>query len=71
MSIGIEETTCQIIAHVECRRVAQEGYGCIGRDALCAREHLESHHRALGLYDLCKPGIHNGKLVICHTVSLE
>ena len=71
MSVCVEEASGKPLAHLQHRRLAEESDGCIGRDAFGSGENLERYQIALGLDDLRKSAVHNGKLIVGHTLRAQ
>ena len=71
LSVGVEETSGELIADLECRRLAEECHLSVCRNAFRAGEHLEGDQITLGLHDLGKFAADHGKLVIGNSLGLE
>ncbi len=56
---------------MEARSLTEESDLGIGRDAFRSGEDLKRDDRTLGLYDLCKSAVNNGKLIVGNSLGLQ
>ena len=71
ITIGVEEATSQLLAHLQRWSFAEEHYFCIGWDTLCTLKHLQCHIVAHNLNDLCQLTIHGSELVVTYSFGFQ
>ena len=68
---GVEEASGKLLAHFDCRSLAQEYYLCIGGNTFRTLKHLQSHFVAGNLHHLGQLAVYGRQLVIPHSGCLQ
>ena len=71
MSVGIEETACQVVAHLQRGSLAKEGNLGIGGDTAGTLKHLQGNVVAHNLYHLGQTAVDGCQFVITHALRLQ
>ena len=71
VAVGVEEASCQLVAHFQRRCLAKEHHFCIGGDTLRALEHLQGYIIAHNLNDLSQFAIHGSEFIVTHPFGFQ
>ena len=71
MSVGIEETACQVVAHLQRGSLAKEGNLGIGGDTARTLKHLQGNVVAHNLYHLSQTAVDGCQFVIANALCLQ
>ena len=71
LTVSVEEASCQLVADLEGRTLAEEHDLCVGRDAACAFKHLKRHIVTDYLHHLCQLAVDGCQLIITNALRLE
>ena len=70
-AVGVEETSCQLVADLQGRTLAHEHDFCIGGDAASAFEDLQRHVVAHDFHHLRQLAVDGCQLIVAHALCLE
>ena len=71
LTISVEEASCQLVADLEGRTLAEEHNLCVGRDTASSFEHLQRHIVTDYLHHLCQLAVDGCQLIVADTFRLE
>ena len=71
VSVGIEEASCQLFAHLQRWSLAEEHHFRIGGDATRTFKHLQGHVITCNFHYLSQLAVDGSKLIISHSLRFE
>ena len=71
LSIGVEETSGQLVADLQRGRLAEEGHFSVGRNAAGAFKHLQRDLITLDFHHLSQTAVDGGQLVVAYALGFE
>ena len=71
LSVGVEETSGQLVADLQRGRLAEKGHFGVGGDATGAFKHLQRDLVALDFHHLSQTAVDGGQLVVAHALGFQ